>query len=658
MVSGTWYDAPYATALLAGDPLPTVKELFQRSGYRVAKRTARPNPRTKYVTVTVGHPDWSSGWTEDYEVEAESIGAAKRALAAEGYIIKGATDRRSMMRQIKGRERIMKKGKGRSLWSARRAPGEKNEWIVTYRGKKGDGSQRWSVHARSRGEALKQAREARLNPRGEYGSLERSDAARDPSHLSPSTLSRIQKKALDSSNTIHSIVALEKHVLKWALKKFPRVRKKTLADAVSDAVSGLWRMNPGYRTLSAEGTTVGKWGGPRRLIKRALQHQFGLTSKEVESALSEVDSRGKATVEAYDGEVWALSPGRDGYGYELDRVSPPPKFYPAKARKNPARRDVAMLIGEDGGEWAKWAYHRQGLMTRPNPNLIEAAGAPDTVSAKMHADIRAAAARLAPGAASTLDLGRKVEAWFDEAYPLEPKTADQEDIWDAHDIAVMEAWKARKNPRKGMRTAHYRGMKGAWGPEMELFREEDDEEVEEAPPPRRRSRGKRRGGPARPKWSKRQIRETKALLKNPKLSAFVAGGRGLKLGDLTQDRWQGSGSRGGYTDEERDALPSKYFLKPEMRSWPVADRMHAKEALKSMVRGLGNVDEYPMLVMRLAQVWPVTKANKSVWGFYTKNRAEIGRKCGCEMPTAEELKDMVRLNPKRQQRRKGRRRRR
>lgn len=62
---------------------------------------SNPKGQLKYITVTVGHPEWSSGYTEDYEVQASSIGDAKRILAAQGFIIKRASDQKSMLREIK-----------------------------------------------------------------------------------------------------------------------------------------------------------------------------------------------------------------------------------------------------------------------------------------------------------------------------------------------------------------------------------------------------------------------------------------------------------------------------------------------------------------------------------------------------------------------------
>ncbi|MAH47684.1 hypothetical protein CMI37_17825 [Candidatus Pacearchaeota archaeon] len=128
---------------------------------------------------------------------------------------------------------------------------------------------------------------------------------------------------------------------------------------------------------------------------------------------------------------------------------------------------------------------------------------------------------------------------------------------------------------------------------------------------------------------------------NPKLAALVAGGRGLKMRDLPS---LGSGSRGGYSPAERDAIPASFFLKPEVRRWPVADEYHFKRALQYMTASRGNPGEYPLLLMRLAKLWPVAR-HRALWKIYSRNRAKIQRKCKasdsrCIIPTLADLRDV------------------
>lgn len=57
------------------------------------------------------------------------------------------------------------------------------------------------------------------------------------------------------------------------------------------------------------------------------------------------------------------------------------------------------------------------------------------------------------------------------------------------------------------------------------------------------------------------------------------------------------------------------FLKPP-GGWPVGDIRHAKLALQYMAAGRGRPSEYPILLERLAQVYPptiATKASKEIW---------------------------------------------
>ena len=88
-----------------------------------------------------------------------------------------------------------------------------------------------------------------------------------------------------------------------------------------------------YTSVSAEGTTAGKWGAPRWLMKRARQQAiFSLTREQAEKALDTAYG-GDTTIYAANGEAWALSghtigPASWDCYYDLLRVSPPPVFYP------------------------------------------------------------------------------------------------------------------------------------------------------------------------------------------------------------------------------------------------------------------------------------------------------------------------------------------
>lgn len=115
------------------------------------------------------------------------------------------------------------------------------------------------------------------------------------------------------------------------------------------------------------------------------------------------------------------------------------------------------------------------------------------------------------------------------------------------------------------------------------------------------------------------------------------------------------GSRGGYSERERESLPSSAFLKPSTRSWPVSDRKHAKIALQYMMRGFGKPSEYPKLVRRLAEHYPPEDAaNRSIWTMYRKNIEAIEVKAGKKMPSPKSLRRMAAANPKRRRRRKKR----
>lgn len=128
---------------------------------------------------------------------------------------------------------------------------------------------------------------------------------------------------------------------------------------------------------------------------------------------------------------------------------------------------------------------------------------------------------------------------------------------------------------------------------------------------------------------------------NPALAAFIGGGRGLAVRDLITTRSRtsgegGSGPKGGYSPAERKSLPTSDFLVPERRAWPVGDLNHAFIALQYMVAGRGRTVEYPLLLQRLAKLWPV-KQNKDLWKKYEQYRIRIQRQCECRLPSAIEL---------------------
>lgn len=96
------------------------------------------------------------------------------------------------------------------------------------------------------------------------------------------------------------------------------------------------------------------------------------------------------------------------------------------------------------------------------------------------------------------------------------------------------------------------------------------------------------------------------------------------------------------------------FLKPSTRSWPVGDRKHAKIALQYMTRGFGTKAEYPTLVRRLADIYPVEdSANRAIWTMYRKQLGAIEQNAGRKMPTMKELRaraTRAAANPRRRSR--------
>ena len=56
-----------------------------------------------------------------------------------------------------------------------------------------------------------------------------------------------------------------------------------------------------------------------------------------------------------------------------------------------------------------------------------------------------------------------------------------------------------------------------------------------------------------------------------------------------------------------------------------------------MTRGFGSHGEYPALVRRLAQLWPVSE-NREIWTDYSAKKRSIENKCGCGMPSLDDLR--------------------
>jgi hypothetical protein len=125
--------------------------------------------------------------------------------------------------------------------------------------------------------------------------------------------------------------------------------------------------------------------------------------------------------------------------------------------------------------------------------------------------------------------------------------------------------------------------------------------------------------------------KTRWSFNNPQMAAFVGGGTGLRTRDLVP------GPRGGYTPAQRDSLPDRSFLVPERRAWPVSDENHVYIALQYMTVGRGKRSEYPMLIQRLAHLWPVDQ-NTDIWKDYAAKKSKIEAKCGCRLPTLAQIR--------------------
>jgi hypothetical protein len=444
----------------------------------------------------------------------------------------------------------------------------------------------------------------RMNPsEGEYGSLKRSRAARKSTPLSQTTLAKIQKKALALSST-RSMDDLYRDVYKWAQKEFPGVRKKTLEAATVDAIEGLWRMNPRKRGRAHKNPT----DAAIKAAKRRGAHSLGTFQHQGKKYFVFADYKGRGYFVVPEGSpLYALIPGTApglGRSYGSEEAATKGRKY-AKAKLLAGAYETYGVF-PDG----KATQVRTSLLPRARNNTTNSPGARGPTFLQAEDNHEWAEWALSRQGIQHRGMGNTPSGW-----PVG----------------------ARMNG-KGMSPAVAGFMKHGAQQERVLTREEEKEEEKQETARRRRIAAERkaRGAPRKksrlPHKAKRQ--------EDQKDAEFLALVRGNRRGAYREAQLlsRGSGSRGGYSAEERADLLDLDFLKPEMRSWPVADPAHAKIALEYMSRGFGNVSEYPMLIMRLAQIWPPTPKNKKIWGYYAKNRTKIGRKCGCKMPSLKELK--------------------
>jgi len=77
------------------------EQLAKKNPTKAASRRAKGRRgKEKFVKLDAGHPDWSRGWTEEFEVKATSVAEAKKKARAQGYIVRYAEDHGMMMRHI------------------------------------------------------------------------------------------------------------------------------------------------------------------------------------------------------------------------------------------------------------------------------------------------------------------------------------------------------------------------------------------------------------------------------------------------------------------------------------------------------------------------------------------------------------------------------
>jgi len=58
-----------------------------------SRRAKKRYGKKKFVTVTVGRPEWSKGWEQEEEFEATSVADAKKQARAKGFTVRSAQDR-------------------------------------------------------------------------------------------------------------------------------------------------------------------------------------------------------------------------------------------------------------------------------------------------------------------------------------------------------------------------------------------------------------------------------------------------------------------------------------------------------------------------------------------------------------------------------------
>jgi hypothetical protein len=348
-----------------------------------------------------------------------------------------------------------------------------------------------------------------------------------------------------------------------------------------------------------------------------------------------------------------------------------------RARRNttasPAARGFTFMHADDNNQWAEWALSRQGIQHRgtgygPGSWPVAARQNPGKVAKKIKTFSKGQAlwhvsppvAEVSGGKHSYMisskggvgwsetyffpadasgNITSMVELWLSSQDPDEPETLLKEAGYTIEGVAPEYMTRSKPKPRPGKKGDWYIL---AWGPksasgETNVFRVQKSK-VSGADEALRRVAN----DPANSYYQAFTVHADPysapvavpvcrpGVRYNPRLSAFVADGRGAALAPPPTDM---SSARPGYGG----------FLKAGTTSWPAWKAStgwnHAKVAIQFMTRGFGVRGDYPKYIRRLAKFLPPSNPRFSeIWDTYVRNRSKIAAMAGRPMPDLDELK--------------------
>lgn len=393
---------------------------------------------------------------------------------------------------------------------------------------------------------------------------------------------------------------------------------------------------------------------------------------------------GSGMKDLIDPQLWRLADGGSFPAMvELQRRGPAhwrPASPNPRARGNPrGLRDIEFLMAEDGHEFSQYDLERRGQWHIRSPRTVE------NIPGIRNPSKRG----MSPAVVHHMRHGAQPEREITRHEPDPPGPFDPSKLPRLPTGKPQSQWEKRKREQEARAAAALREATRLTPDQLDRAVSQSLRKTRRNPTPSRQYSFTQSFNEGGDEWAEWALGREGIPHRNPKVGALTRQGRGMTAAQSIRARemtvkalmkarglsrkqaeafyarifelepakaasnprgWRqpsgytkaslpslGSGRKGGYTQAERDALPSSWFLKPRERAWPVADPAHVKIALQYMTAGRGRPSEYPALIKRLATLWPVAK-HPALWAIYSKNKRKIEAKYGKKLPTLAQLR--------------------